>query len=54
VQHRRGLVEAVPGLAFVGLPFLYSVASPTLMGMGRDAEYVVTQLLAQRPALTAV
>lgn len=54
VQHRRGLVDAVPGLAFVGLPFLYSVASPTLMGMGRDAEYVVTQLLAQRPALTAV
>ena len=30
----RGMADAVPGLAFVGLPFQYSVASPTLMGMG--------------------
>jgi putative flavoprotein involved in K+ transport len=35
----------VPGLAFVGLPFQYSVASPTLMGMGRDAAYVVARML---------
>jgi hypothetical protein len=34
------------GLAFVGLPFQYAVASPTLMGMGRDAQYVVDRLLA--------
>jgi putative flavoprotein involved in K+ transport len=44
--HERGIVPAVPGLAFVGLPFQYSVASPTLMGMGRDAQYVVDRLLA--------
>lgn len=45
VAHERGLVTAVPGLAFVGLPFQYSVASPTLMGMGRDAAHVVARLL---------
>lgn len=44
--HERGVVPAVPGLAFVGLPFQYSVASPTLMGMGRDAQYVVDRLFA--------
>lgn len=44
--HERGVVPAVPGLAFVGLPFQYSVASPTLMGMGRDARYVVDRLFA--------
>jgi putative flavoprotein involved in K+ transport len=44
-DHVRGLATRVPGLAFMGLPFQYSVASPTLMGMGRDAEYVVARLL---------
>lgn len=48
IHHDRGLSTTVPGLAFVGLPFQYSIASPTLMGMGRDAEYVVEHLL--RPA----
>ncbi|MDL9978097.1 flavin-containing monooxygenase [Microbacterium sp. ASV49] len=45
-SHERGMATAVPGLAFMGLPFQYSVASPTLMGMGRDAEYVVEHLFA--------
>lgn len=45
VAHERGLATHVPGLAFVGLPFQYSVASPTLMGMGRDAAYVIARLL---------
>ncbi|MGN8026294.1 flavin-containing monooxygenase [Microbacterium sp. 22242] len=48
IRHERGLSTTVPGLAFMGLPFQYSIASPTLMGMGRDAEYVVEHLL--RPA----
>jgi len=43
-DHVRGLATHVPGLAFVGLPFQYSVASPTLMGMGRDADFVVARL----------
>lgn len=45
-EHERGMASSVPGLAFVGLPFQYSVASPTLMGMGRDARYVVDRLFA--------
>ncbi|GAA5201072.1 NAD(P)/FAD-dependent oxidoreductase [Microbacterium jejuense] len=55
-DHVRGLAARVPGLAFMGLPFQYAVASPTLMGMGRDAEYVVRRLRepAARPAGAAV
>ncbi|MFB7891859.1 flavin-containing monooxygenase [Microbacterium sp. NPDC056044] len=53
VAHRRGMVEAAPGLAFVGLPFQYSVMSPTLVGMRPDAEYVVEHLLAPAPVAQA-
>ena len=44
--HERGIVEKVPGLYFVGLHFLYSMSSATLIGVGRDAERVV-KVLAQ-------
>jgi putative flavoprotein involved in K+ transport len=44
IEH-RGLSEC-SGLAFVGVPFQYSVASSTLMGMDRDAGYVVDALAA--------
>ena len=37
----RGVVESVPGLYFIGLPFLYSLSSALLGGVGRDAEYIV-------------
>ena len=47
IEH-RGLATGCPGLAFVGMPFQYSIASPTLAGMDRDARYVVAEL---RPAL---
>jgi putative flavoprotein involved in K+ transport len=50
----RGIADAVPGLAFVGLPFQYAVASPTLMGMGRDAQYVVDRLFGAVRAPRAV
>lgn len=40
----RGMAIECRGLAFVGMPFQYSVASATLMGMDRDAEYVVDAL----------
>lgn len=40
----RGMASGCPGLAFVGMPFQYSPLSPTLMGMERDAEYVVDVL----------
>lgn len=49
IRHERGLSTTVPGLAFMGLPFQYSIASPTLMGMGRDADYVVEHLLRPVP-----
>ena len=39
-KHDRGLVPQVPGLYFVGLHFLYSLSSATLMGIARDAERI--------------
>jgi len=39
--HQRGIVTSEPGMYFVGLHFLYSMTSATVMGVGRDAEYVV-------------
>jgi putative flavoprotein involved in K+ transport len=39
--HEAGIVEKVPGLYFVGLHFLYSMTSATLIGVGRDAERIV-------------
>jgi putative flavoprotein involved in K+ transport len=39
-QHERGVVDRVPGMYFVGLHFLYAMSSATLIGVGRDAEYV--------------
>jgi putative flavoprotein involved in K+ transport len=42
--HEAGIVNKVPGFYFVGLNFLYSMTSATLMGIGRDAERVVTAI----------
>jgi putative flavoprotein involved in K+ transport len=42
--HQAGIVENVPGLYFVGLHFLYSMTSATLIGVGRDAERIVKAL----------
>jgi putative flavoprotein involved in K+ transport len=39
-QHARGIVASEPGLYFVGLKFLYSMASSVIAGVGRDAQYV--------------
>jgi putative flavoprotein involved in K+ transport len=38
--HDRGIVESYPGLYFIGLPFLYSLSSVLLGGVGRDAEHI--------------
>ncbi|MCC3156601.1 NAD(P)/FAD-dependent oxidoreductase [Hymenobacter sp. 15J16-1T3B] len=43
-QHHRGL-SPVPGLAFLGLPWLDSRSSALMGGAGRDAHRVVTSLL---------
>jgi putative flavoprotein involved in K+ transport len=46
----RGVVDSSPGLYFVGLPFLYALASMAIGGVGRDAEYVAKHI-AKRAAL---
>jgi putative flavoprotein involved in K+ transport len=42
--HVRGIVESCPGLYFVGLPFLYSLSSALVGGVGRDAEHIVDHI----------
>ena len=46
--HDRGIVEACPGLYFVGLPFLYSLSSALVGGVGRDAEHIVDHIASTR------
>ncbi|MEO1068979.1 MAG: MSMEG_0569 family flavin-dependent oxidoreductase, partial [Cyanobacteria bacterium J06638_6] len=41
--HRRG-VTAVPGLYFIGLPWLYTWGSARFSGIARDAEYLADQI----------
>jgi putative flavoprotein involved in K+ transport len=45
-----GRYESCPGLYFVGLPFLYSLSSALLGGVGRDAKYIVDHIVSMRPA----
>jgi putative flavoprotein involved in K+ transport len=46
--HDRGIVEACPGLYFVGLLFLYSLSSSLLGGVGRDAGHIVDHIASTR------
>lgn len=46
-NHHRGVVDGAPGLYFVGLPFLYTLSSSLLGGVGRDAEYIANQIGAE-------
>jgi putative flavoprotein involved in K+ transport len=46
--HDRGLVDACPGLYFIGLLFLYSLSSALLGGVGRDAKYIVEHIVSTR------
>src|SRR5262249_24926886 len=45
-QHERGIVTREPGLYFVGLKFLYSLSSETLIGVGRDAARIADAVAA--------
>jgi putative flavoprotein involved in K+ transport len=47
--HHRGVVDAQPGVYFVGLVFQYSLSSDVLPSRGRDAEYVANQIAARVP-----
>jgi putative flavoprotein involved in K+ transport len=42
---RRGVTE-VPGLVFVGLPWLHTRKSPLLLGVGEDASHVAAEVAA--------
>ncbi len=46
--HDRGIVGSEPGLYFVGLFFLYALASPLVGGVGRDAEHIVKHIASSR------
>jgi putative flavoprotein involved in K+ transport len=48
---RRGVVEAEPGLYFVGQLFQSALTSSLVGGVGRDAEHVARQLAARLPKL---
>lgn len=47
--HDRGVVKDAPGLYFVGLEFLYALASGMIHGTGRDGEHIA-QAIAAREA----
>jgi putative flavoprotein involved in K+ transport len=49
----RGVVESIPGLYFVGLPFQYSLSSALLGGVGRDAKYLADDIASKRSAATS-
>ena len=46
---KRGVTE-YPGLYFIGLPFLYTLKSGLLSGVGDDAAYVVSSITAREKA----
>jgi putative flavoprotein involved in K+ transport len=46
--HDRGIVRSDPGLYFVGLVFLYALASSLIGGVGRDAEHIVKHIASSR------
>jgi putative flavoprotein involved in K+ transport len=48
VVHRRGVVEAQPGLYFVGLPLQSRISSALIDGVGSDAKYVVSKIVSRR------
>jgi hypothetical protein len=43
-EQRRGSVPSSPGLYFVGLPFLHSLSSMLVAGVGRDAQRVADHI----------
>lgn len=51
--HVRG-ETAVPGLSFIGLPWMHTWGSGRFLGVAHDAEHVVGRLLERRAATSAV
>jgi putative flavoprotein involved in K+ transport len=50
-RHLSGVVDAAPGLYFLGLPFLHTLQSSLIGGSGDDARYIASHLarLDQKP-----
>jgi putative flavoprotein involved in K+ transport len=48
--HEAGVVTQEPGLYFVGLPFLYSMSSAMIHGVGRDAARIASEVAARAEA----
>jgi putative flavoprotein involved in K+ transport len=46
-EHERGVVRDAAGLYFVGLPFLYSLISELIKGVGTDAQYIADRIAAR-------
>ena len=44
---RRGVVDDVPGLYFVGMPFQYALTSGLIGGVGRDAAFIADRVAAR-------
>ena len=51
--HERGVVTGEPGMYFVGLHFLYSMSSATLIGVGRDAKHIARDIQSRVRARTS-
>jgi putative flavoprotein involved in K+ transport len=47
--HHRGVVRNEPGLYFLGLPYMYTMASSLIMGVTKDAEYTA-KIISSRTA----
>jgi putative flavoprotein involved in K+ transport len=46
-EQTRGAVPSLPGLYFVGMPFLHSFSSMLVLGAGRDGKRVAKHIVAQ-------
>ena len=46
-DQKRGAVPSVPGLYFVGLPFLHSFSSMLVLGAGRDGKRVAKHIVSR-------
>jgi putative flavoprotein involved in K+ transport len=44
MRQERGVVPSAPGLHFIGLPFLYSISSSLVLGVGPDAAYLADRI----------
>jgi putative flavoprotein involved in K+ transport len=52
-EQHRGAVPSLPGLYFVGLPFLHSFASMLILGAGRDGGRVAQHITARAASTLA-